>query len=417
MECPICGKLYQIKIQLDQNIGIFEWPISFECQNCGDILEYSFSPKGFLPKDSNFQPNPTDPPITTIGYSSSLPITDDLYLKDLDYAGSLVWSSPYMNLTQHGWFTFEEIHHFDLFLQKMQRKLLPYKGVLKALLPILKKGNVNAFSKKLANVYGQKNYNLLRDTQEVFDTYFKLLEECYKNMIPQRYEDDYYKKYVKPLREYLERATVNDVKQIKDKLDESGRISIWYKDKALPYIAKMVDEIQKLISSMIYSSVGESDVKRRGDLKVVTISFDDAVDKYEEGYEIFANGMKIIVGLNNILENGDIDTFTNPQIGNLDGITGFALLPVGKMVEHVAKNAAIIGYLDGAMNNKVRNASIHDSITYDSSTQEVLCYYNLADQSKVYGTNLMEICRLCYVQLLHVFDATLLARIIVEKAK
>ena len=417
VECPTCGKLYQIKIQVDRNIGIFEWPISFECQDCGEILEYTYSPKGFRPKESSFQPSPSDPPITTIGYSSSLPITDDLYLKDLDYLQSMALSSPYILLSSHGHFTLEEIADFDAFLQRMQENLLNYRGVLKALLPMLNKGNINAFSKKMAIYFGYKNYKPLNSTQEVFDTYFELLEKSYYNLIPPRYEADYYNKYVKPLQGYLDKAPANDVKQIKDKLDESGKISIWYKEKALPYIAKMVDEIQKFISAIIYSSASVSNIKSRGDLKVLTISFDDAVDKYEEGYEIFSNGLKILAGLNNIVENGNIDTFTNPKLGGNVGITEFASLSVGKMVEHIENYATIASYLNGAMNNKVRNASTHNNITYDPNTQKVLCYYNPADLSKVFNTTLMEICWLCYLQLLHIIDATLLARKIVEKGK
>jgi hypothetical protein len=179
----------------------------------------------------------------------------------------------------------------------------------------------------------------------------------------------------------------------------------------------MVDEIQKFISSIIYASVGVSNVKSRGDLKVVTISFDDAVGKYEEGYEVFADGLKIIVGLNNIMENGSINTFTNPKLGGSVGITEYASLSVGKMVEHIENYTTIANYLNDAMNNKIRNASTHKNITYDLSTQEVLCYYDPADQSKVYNTTLMEICWLCYLQLMHIIDATLFARKIVEKGK
>lgn len=417
VECPSCGKLYQIKLQVDRNIGIFEWPISFECQDCGEILEYTYSPKGFRPKAKSFVPSPSDPPITTIGYSSSLPITDDLYLKDLNYLQSMALASPYINLSSHGHFTMEEIAAFDGFLQRMQVNLLPYRGVLKALLPLLKKGNVNAFSKKMATYFGYNNYKPLNNSQEVFDTYFELLEKSYYNLIPPRYEADYYNKYVKPLRDYLDNASATDAKQIKDKLDESGKISIWYKEKALPYIAQMVDEIQKFIPALIYSSAGVSNVKSRGDLKVVTISFDDAVDKYEVGYEVFADVLKIIVGLNNIMENGSINTFTNPKLGGTIGITEFASLSVGKMVEHIENYVTIANYLNDAMNNKIRNASTHKNITYDPSTQEVLCYYDPADQSKVYNTTLMEICWLCYLQLLHIIDVTLLARKIVEKVK
>lgn len=417
VKCPTCGKLYQIKIQVDSNLGIFEWPISFECLNCGEILEYTYSSKGLRPKEYSFRPSPSDPPITTIGYSSSLPITDDLYLKDLDYGESIALFSPFINLSSHGHFTLDELSAFDSFLRKMQVSLLPYKGVLKALLPIMKKGNVKAFSKKMDDFFGHNNNKALFTAQDVHDTYFELLEKNYNNLIPPRFEEYYYKIYIKPLHVYLDKASAIDVKQVKDKLDESGKISIWYKEKALPYIAQMVNEIQKFISSMIYSSAGVKDVKRRGDLKVVTISFDDAVDKYEEGYEIFSNGLKIIVGLNNIVENGNINTFTNPKLCGNVGITEFASLSVGKMVEHIENYTTVANYLNGAMNNKIRNASIHHNISYDPSTQEVLCYYNPADLSKVYNTTLMEICWLSYLQLLHIMDATLLARKIVEKGK
>ena len=30
VKCPSCGKIYQLKFQIDQNIKIYEWPISFE---------------------------------------------------------------------------------------------------------------------------------------------------------------------------------------------------------------------------------------------------------------------------------------------------------------------------------------------------------------------------------------------------
>ncbi len=113
VSCPICGKLYQIKIQLDLNTTIYEWPIVFECKNCGEILRYSFGDKGFRQNQIDYNPDPSDPPVTTIGYSSSLPITDELYMKDLDYAQSKVLFSPYMNLTRV--FSFEEISLFQAF--------------------------------------------------------------------------------------------------------------------------------------------------------------------------------------------------------------------------------------------------------------------------------------------------------------
>ena len=157
VKCPSCGKIYQLKFQIDQNIKIYEWPISFECVDCGDNLTYKFGKNGLFPKEFTHIPSPQDPSITTIGYSSSLPITDELYMKGLDYEQSMAFFSPFMNLSfKSPFFSFKEVRKYDVFLTRMQQGLLPYKGVLNALLPILKKGNVEAFSKKMATLLDEK---------------------------------------------------------------------------------------------------------------------------------------------------------------------------------------------------------------------------------------------------------------------
>lgn len=100
--------------------------------------------------------------------------------------------------------------------------------------------------------------------------------------------------------------TVDEVRNIKVKLDASGLISKWYKDEVLPFLAKSIDNIQKILPVMIYASAGIKDVTENGDLKIVTIGCDDVMDLYKEGYEVFAHSLKILVGLNNLQENGDI---------------------------------------------------------------------------------------------------------------
>ena len=138
---------------------------------------------------------------------------------------------------------------------------------------------------------------------------------------------------------------------------------------------------------------------------------------YSKGFETYTHALKIMVGLNNIVENGCIDTFTNPNVGGVDTIDKFARLSGGKMLEHVEDYTTIYNYLDGAMNNKVRNAVSHGEggMEYVALTQEVKCYYDDSDRSKHYDTSLIAICKMCYVQLLHIMEVTLLARKIVEK--
>lgn len=418
IECPICGKQYQIKIQVDKNIYLYDWPISLECIDCGENLKYTFGKSGLRPKECKFEPNLSDHPITTIGYSASLPITEDIYLKDLDYLQSMALFSPFMNISHMGYNTIE-IESYEVFLQRIQDGLLPYRNVLSLLLPILNKGNVSAFCKKLSILYEQKQIIELSSQKEIFDVYFELVEQTYRNLITVYYEENYYNRFVKPIKGYLDVASIAEVKEIKNKLDESGKISVWYKDEALPYIADMVMNVQKILPVLFFSCVGEQDMCKINRFKIVTISCNEAATLYSNGYETFTHALKVIVGLNNIIENNSIDVFTNPKVGDVDTITKFANLSGGKMLEHLGNYTNIIKYLDGAMNNKVRNASSHGKggFQYNPISQGVSCYYDDSDKSKHYETSLIEICRMCYLQLLHIIETTLLARKIVEKAK
>lgn len=419
VKCSSCGKLYQLKFQLDQNLKIYEWPISFECIDCGDNLTYKFGKRGFFPKEFMHTPSPQDPPITTIGYSSSLPITDDLYMKDLNYEQSMILFSPFMNLSfQIPFISPEEIQKYEMFLKRMQRELLPYRGMLSALLPILKKGNVMAFSKKMSVLFNIKKDRPLGCVQEIYDSYFELLKGVYLNIAPQRYLDDYYARFIKPLEDLINKLTVDEVRDIKIKLDASGLLSKWYKDEALPFVAKSIDNIQKILPATIYASAGIKDVVGNGDLKIATIGCDDAMDMYKEGYEVFAHGLKILVGLNNLRENSNIDVFTNSGLSDVDTITKFAQKAAGKMIEVLEGNGAIMDYMDGSMNNKIRNAASHSGgVDYNPITQHIECHYDAKDDNKVYETTLMSVCRFCHVLILHLIETTLLARQIVEKAK
>ena len=418
VECPLCGKLYQLKIQADQNVGIFEWPISFVCKDCGEIMNYTYSPQGLRPRGVGYHPSPTDEPITTIGYSSSLPIVESMYMQDMDYQASIALFSPYISL-QLGYFTLSEIHEFDLFLRTMQSDLLPYRTFISELLPVLLKGNVKAFGKKMNLLFKEKKYLRISTPLEMYDAFFEQLEKFYVLLSPNYYINTVSKSYFYPLLDIVDKATNGETKSIKNKLDESGRISEWYKDEALPYVAESLKNVQKIIPAMIYLSAGVSNTQQRGDLKILSISCDEATAIYKEGYETLIHGLKIIVGVNNIVENGNIDTFTNPKYAYVDSITKFAELNGGKMIEQLEDYNSINAFLDSTINNKVRNAASHGKggVKYDALTQKVKCYYDDKDQAKVYETTLIDICRLCHVQMLHIIEAIVLAHRIVEKAK
>ena len=46
IKCPSCGHIYQIKMQMDQNVYLYEWPIGIECKVCGDVIRGVYNRKG-----------------------------------------------------------------------------------------------------------------------------------------------------------------------------------------------------------------------------------------------------------------------------------------------------------------------------------------------------------------------------------
>ena len=123
---------------------------------------------------------------------------------------------------------------------------------------------MEAFSKKMATLFDEKKYKPLGSALEMYDSYFELLKGVYLNIAPQRYLDDCHAKFIKPLEDLINKLTVDEVRDIKVKLDASGLISKWYKDEALPFVAKSIDDIQKFYLAMIYASAGIKDVAGNG---------------------------------------------------------------------------------------------------------------------------------------------------------
>ena len=75
----------------------------------------------------------------------------------------------------------------------------------------------------------------------------------------------------------------------------------------------------------------------------------------------------------------------------------------------------IMGWIGNTMNNKVRNAVSHDGVEYNSETQTLNCHYDPADKNKVYKLQLIELCDMVYMQLLHIMEISILSYTIVTR--
>ena len=86
------------------------------------------------------------------------------------------------------------------------------------------------------------------------------------------------------------------------------------------------------------------------------------------------------------------------------------------MADKIEDNIPLRRYLNGSMQHKVRNANEHNGIDYDSKTQHIICHYDFKDENKIFELDLIELCHMNYIQLLHIMEITLLARKIVSIA-
>ena len=110
-----------------------------------------------------------------VGYSSSLPIVDAVYMKDGNGLDSIVLFSPSMNLLEN--FTSEELAKFDVFLVKLQKEVLPYKEGMLGLLPMIKKNNIKAYCNKFTTLFSSKIQ--LEKMENVYAHYMRILYNNY----------------------------------------------------------------------------------------------------------------------------------------------------------------------------------------------------------------------------------------------
>lgn len=418
-KCPSCGKIYQLKIQLDKNIYIYDWPIVVECMECGDVIQFFINKNGVqqINKSSLSEEQIKSADKTTvIGYSSSLPIAGCLYMKDMSEIESTMFFSPFM-IVQMGHFSQEELAQYNDYLDVVQKNFLPYRSSVKCLLPILNKGNIDAYSKKWEVLFGRKDYQPIGSHKIMHDSFWQLIERSYINLTFGSYTSNVGDVYYKRLSDYIKSSLKDEIISLKNKLDESGLISKWYKNEALPYIADYLSSVQKFFPSFIYSFLGVTDVSSRGDLKIVTVSCDDAVTSYSNGYEIFVHGLKIIVGVINLIENENVDSFVNPGMAGIMSIKQFSKLTGGLMEDKLSDYKTVYDYVCTTMNRKVRNAADHNRVGYDSETQIVVFHYDPNDDSKFLEMPLIELCHIAFCQFLHITEMAMLARKIVEKSQ
>lgn len=417
IKCQSCDHLYQIKMQYDTSLYIMDWPIRFECIECNDAIKMKYSSRGLLPLTYRAKEPKDKTELTTVlGYSATLPITSDLYMKKYDAVMSMINFSPYMNLSQ-ALQDFSGIKEFERFRKRLNNNILEDRTSLKELLPILRKKNVRAFSKKMAVIFKHKNYVEIGSYKECKRAYNDMVDICYQNLCTDVYNRQIKIPYVTRLFDFVDNMPIEELKAIKEQINESVTLSNWLYNEAYPYIAEIINNIQQLIPAMFYGFHAKTSMIDQANLNIVTIDIDSAVEYYSNGYEVITHGLPLITGLINILENGDIDRFVNIGMKGIENLKAFSALSGGLMEEKLADYVSVNKYLGGSMERRLRNAGSHNGIAYDPMTQVLECYYDIKDNNKVFNIRLIDVCYKTHIQLLHIIEMALLAYKILVKTE
>lgn len=418
IKCQACDHIYQIKMQYDTSIYVFDWPIGFECIKCNDAIKLSLTKKGLLPLGYKTEEPTNRSDLTTVlGYSATLPITPDLYMQEFDADMSMANFSPFMNLVfRNHIFDSLSIKKFEFFCHRLNENLLPYKSSMKELFPILKKGNIPAFSKKMAMIFNLKKYKELDSYIDCKNAFNQLIYKSYQNLCTDTYNSQVSNIYVQKIFNFVYLKRIEELQEIKEQLSESNTLASWLNNEAYPYISRMVNDIQELIPAMIFPSVEEVDLVQEN-LNIVTIDYLCATKYYADGYEVLTHGLPLIVGLTNLMENGDVNKFANPGMKGITDLKGFSSMSGGLMEEKLKDYETINNYLKGSMERRLRNASIHNGLKYDPMTQTIKCYYDINNNDKIYNIRLIEVCYKTYIQLLHIIEIAMLTYEIIKKTK
>ena len=95
-KCPLCGKDFTIKMQMDYTFKQYDWPIHVSCPGCGYEMDLFFNANGLQPKELKSEEAEKS---ITFGYSAVLPLTKQLYFQDLTRIERMAASTPFLNFS------------------------------------------------------------------------------------------------------------------------------------------------------------------------------------------------------------------------------------------------------------------------------------------------------------------------------
>lgn len=290
--------------------------------------------------------------------------------------------------------------------------IYPYRKVFKELLPIYRKGNTIAYSKKLTHIFNiTQKYTPISDIKTCRIQLFELLQNTYNNLST----DEYLSRIANPY--LIDTIQVKDIDSLKSPFAEINRIvnySQWQND-AFDFISCMIAKFEKYMPSLFYCTVGDFVVPHGAKLETYTIDEEEVIQDYNDSFNLIKVLLSLIVGLSNFRLTGSIDDFPNEN-GGMKGISSmkdFNLLTDGLKIDKLQDYGEVNDYLAGGFNHKIRNGIGHRRWDVVLDTQIIQFRYNQNDDNVHYDIQLVDLGYLVVINLLHIMEFVLL----IEKLK
>lgn len=405
-KCPICGKHYTVKLQMDNTFKLYDWPIHVSCLECGNEIDLIYNSNGLQP--SNLKTDEAETSIT-FGYSAVLPLTRELYFKELDRGGRLAALTPFMSLSSY-YGRFDIAPKLGKWIQFMMNTLIPCRHYIRQLLPIIshKPCNVSAYSAKLASLIEAQNYNVLKDEFDCLDSFVELHEAIYRNFAIDSYKStDMYKAFIF-FQNYLEKEDIQQIEALEENVNQYMNIESWLWTEVFPIVADIVNEIQVLFPSMSFIIQGKFYFPTGDELFTMTVGYKKLDGWYARAFEALVHGLPFFVGLNNTVKNGNADTFVvNGQLDNR-GLSNFSALPSASKINAIKQDNTLSAILVPVLNNHIRNAIQHGGDLFLSKSQTVEYHFDQNDNTKHDDYMLIDVGYMVFMQLMHLLEAIML---------
>lgn len=399
IKCDTCGTNLLLKIQCDDSLNHYVFHLHIYCKECGDEFDCTYSKmhdilplkyRGAKESDAKY----------SVSYSPQLPVPLSSY-----YCDNKLHFLPIFQSLSLIYTTQIAIRHAG-HIQKILDNVYPYRNILNELIPVMRKGNYNAFQKKMMKVLGIKHANRnIYSIAECRDVFAEFIEKIHANFATDCYQTCIEKDVASLCQTCIKEKSKADLEVFYQTMVPLVDFSKWTRD-AEDFISKFLIISDKYYPAIFFLSVGDFNVPHKSDTVIETIDVDEANNYYKKSFDLLNGILPFTVALCNWQISGDINVFPN-YCGSMKGVNDiemFKNLTDGLKSDKLKDYTLIISYLADSYNTHVRNAIAHNNVDFYPESQVCEYHYNMNDNQKHDDFRLIDVCYMTFINILHILE-------------